>query len=969
MKIGQPQYLLAAIGPVLSQSDNEQAIAQGVTDIIVPDFADWCAIDILEPDLNARIVAQSHSPEVPAQLFSQTMTGTRLEYSYRDGATPPVYQGKSEFYAQLTDETFRSFHPSRQRQLAGLRTRGLHALLYVPLILRGQVAGAMTLALLASARQFDAQDLHTAEEVARRIALEFDNVRLLRGERESRQAIESVAERIARLQQVTAALSQAVTPNEVIQIIVDESLRAFDAQAAALNLLVTTASHEPQMHIAYSRGYSQELLGEYRDDSLTTPAPAAVAFRTGQALWYSSRQEILQQFPNLLDLHMESFEYSMAVLPLRTDRGVLGVLVLSFAHHQRFDGADRDFLLTLANQSAQAVERSRLYAAEQTARQIAEESGNRTRVLQALTAALSNALTPVQVAATVVDQGTQVLDARAGFVAIFADDHYHLDVIAQRGYSADAARLFRRFGMNAPVPIVAAIRRRTACWYESRADLEAQFGALPGWMLDNDNAWVDIPLIVEDRALGAIGLSFVAPRRFTDDDKAFINALAQQCAQSLQRAQLFQAERAARSVADHAARRSAFMAESSQTLATSMDFETRLSQMAALAVPELADWCVVSVMNDDDTIRLAVVTHVDPNNAGALRMWTSQTHLLPSTDGNLMKALAMGGTAFTSKLTDEHYRLFAQNDAQMLHYWRESRPHSMITVALTAHGHTFGAVHFGVGLNGRKYIDAERAMITEWVNRMALSVDNARLYQELKSANAALELRVAQRTEALKNSRDQLRNLTGRLQAAREEERARVSREVHDVIGQILTGLKMDISALGRKLQQENSPSVSRIKDMNGLLDEAIKSVRKVATELRPAILDNFGLVAAVEWQLREFETRFGIACDFTCSAEQVALQEDRATAVFRLIQEALTNIARHAEATEVAVSLIEQDNELLIEISDNGRGITEQELSATRSLGLVGMRERVNLLEGTINFEGHPNHGTTVTVKLPLTA
>ena len=126
-------------------------------------------------------------------------------------------------------------------------------------------------------------------------------------------------------------------------------------------------------------------------------------------------------------------------------------------------------------------------------------------------------------------------------------------------------------------------------------------------------------------------------------------------------------------------------------------------------------------------------------------------------------------------------------------------------------------------------------------------------------------------------------------------------------------------------------------------------------------------LVAAVEWQLREFEARSGIACDFTCDVDQVSLEGDRATAVFRLVQEALTNIGRHAEATEAQVVLREEAGELLVQVKDNGRGITEQELRSTKSLGLLGMRERVNLLDGDIQIAGVVGKGTTISVRLSL--
>jgi len=242
-----------------------------------------------------------------------------------------------------------------------------------------------------------------------------------------------------------------------------------------------------------------------------------------------------------------------------------------------------------------------------------------------------------------------------------------------------------------------------------------------------------------------------------------------------------------------------------------------------------------------------------------------------------------------------------------------------------------------------------------------------RARKDLEQFNAELEQRVAQRTAQLKSSHDQLRALAARLQDAREEERTRISREVHDVIGQYMTALKMSVSMLGRRLEKEQSQAASRIQDINQLLDEAIKSVRKVATELRPSILDDMGLVAALEWYVADFAARTNMICEFKCSESHIPMDADRATALYRLVQEALTNVARHAEATHIKVVLYEEEGVLHAQIKDNGRGITAEELSGRKSLGLVGMLERVQVFAGELKFEGRPGEGTTVSVTVPL--
>ena len=956
-RVAQEQALLASIGPILSKPDNEQDLADGLASTMVPDFVDGCSITFFDSDQKLPVVAEAYAEDRDSLL------------QYR---IPLLATARPELYNHMSDADFAAMHPTRQKLLSEIRRQGIRSFISVPMLVRGQVAGVMALVQAHTGREFDQQDLNFAEEVSRRVALALDNLQLLRGERKLRESMELVAVRIARLQQVTAALSKAATPAEVVQAIVDESSQAFDAQAAAIHLLDITREDRNEVYTAYSHGYPERLTETYRRFSLDANVPAAVAIRQGETFWYENREELNRVYPEMADMRAELPTDALVTLPIRTDRGMLGALTLNYRKEKHFDPAERSLLLTMANQSAQAIERSYLYAAEKLAKEMAQENSRRTRALQAVTAALSNTLIPTQLASIVVEQGAQVLGAHAGFVAVLVEDESRLQVISEFGYEMNTANATKFFGMNTHAPIVEAIWQQASLWYESRAELHAKFGDLGhiyDWISDSANAWAAIPLIVENRVLGGIGLSFAEARQFTQDDKDFMIALAQQCAQSLQRAYLFQTERVARSAADGAAQRSAFLAESSRTLSESMNFDTRLSMAANLAVPKLADWCLVSAYDSSGTLHRASAAHHLPECVEALQTWSDQQRamLQAGKESSIAEVLNTGQTLFIPELTEAHYQVFSYDDPTLFNFWHESCAQSIVYVALTAHGNTFGLVQMGTSIDGRKLSQEDLKEIEEWVNRMAANLDNARLYRDLQSVNTQLEQRVQQRTEALKISRDQLRGLAGRLQAAREEERARLSREVHDVIGQILTGLKMDISSLGRLLQSENAASLRKIADINGLLDEAIQSVRKVATELRPAVLDNFGLVAAVEWQLREFGERFGIAGDFDCAVEEIKLDNDHATAIFRLIQESLTNVARHSQATEVQVTLKETDSDLLVQIADNGRGISEEEMSANRSLGLLGMRERVKLLNGEITFQGNPGRGTTIHVQVPL--
>ena len=223
----------------------------------------------------------------------------------------------------------------------------------------------------------------------------------------------------------------------------------------------------------------------------------------------------------------------------------------------------------------------------------------------------------------------------------------------------------------------------------------------------------------------------------------------------------------------------------------------------------------------------------------------------------------------------------------------------------------------------------------------------------------------------LRRSREQLRALSSHLQTVREEERTHIAREVHDELGQALTALKIDLYALQRGLSRGNDPNVDRltekIKSMSGLIDATIHSVRRIATELRPGILDDLGLVAAIEWQANDFQTRTGIKCEVTASVDYLELDRDRSTAAFRILQETLTNVARHASASRVGIELKRDDRSLVLEVRDNGKGITASELSGSKSLGLLGMRERAQLFGGDLRISGAAGNGTRVIVNMPL--
>ena len=226
----------------------------------------------------------------------------------------------------------------------------------------------------------------------------------------------------------------------------------------------------------------------------------------------------------------------------------------------------------------------------------------------------------------------------------------------------------------------------------------------------------------------------------------------------------------------------------------------------------------------------------------------------------------------------------------------------------------------------------------------------------------------------LRETYERTRELTAKLEAAEESERRRIARELHDEFGQMLAGLKFDSAWLSRHLAKEKGvatlqPYLNRLTEMSALLDQTIQSVRRIATSLRPSILDDLGLIPALEWQAQDFQHRTGVRCEMksTHDIDSPAIRGELATALFRITQELLTNVMRHAEASHVDLNLSQNANLILLTIQDNGRGITEHEIEQRASLGLLGIKERLAPFGGTLQLQGKPNLGTRATVSIPL--
>ncbi len=249
-------------------------------------------------------------------------------------------------------------------------------------------------------------------------------------------------------------------------------------------------------------------------------------------------------------------------------------------------------------------------------------------------------------------------------------------------------------------------------------------------------------------------------------------------------------------------------------------------------------------------------------------------------------------------------------------------------------------------------------------------VSASRIGESLKEKNIVITYEdITEREKAkneLEHSREQLRNLSIHLQSIREKESARIARELHDELGQLLTALNMDLVMLGKKIPRDQVALVERADSSIKLVDMTMNTLKRIYMDLRPGMLDHLGLAAAIRWQVGEFQKRSGIQCRLTIEPEEISIDGDLSTAIFRILQETLTNIMRHAEATRVTISLKKTKKNIDLVVRDNGKGISEEELSKINSFGLIGIRERAYSWGGTVVISGQTGRGTTIKVHIP---
>ncbi len=486
-----------------------------------------------------------------------------------------------------------------------------------------------------------------------------------------------------------------------------------------------------------------------------------------------------------------------------------------------------------------------------------------------------------------------------------------------------------------------------------------------------------VPLVGRGNLLGTLTLAQADPTRpYGPNDLALAEDLAARAAVEIDNARLYEEERRTRADAQRATQRMGRLEAAAAAFSRALTPE----QVAEVIVRQ-GDW-LVGTKTGDVLLFAYGATGVDSEaDSGQPPLWRA----LPAN---------VAQEAAREPVWAESLEVLRRDHPALAEVLPPDVPGALAFLPLTIEGRLMGimAVRFG---EAREFDAEKREFMLALAGLCAQALDRARLYRaeqrarseaqalntrleervtlrtkQLLDANASLEREVAERVQAearLHASQVQLRNLAARLQNVREAERARYAYEIHDEFGQTMTALKMDVAWLHRNLGQIEIQAL-REKAANALeqIDTAIQTVRRIAADMRPGILDDLGLAAAIEWQAHEFEKRTGIRTKLSASAEALPLDAESGTAAFRIFQEILSNVRRHALASRVVITLRESEGEVVLAVRDNGRSITPEQIASPESLGLISIRELAQARGGQIEITGKPGKGTMVTLRLP---
>lgn len=619
--------------------------------------------------------------------------------------------------------------------------------------------------------------------------------------------------------------------------------------------------------------------------------------------------------------------------------------------------------------AALALENARLLDAEQQARRAAESGARRTARLQAVTSSLAEALTPAQVAEVVTAAVLDAVGAYAGGVLLLSGDGEHLEIIESLGYPGDVLAEWQRYAVSLPVPSSEAVRTGEAVWVASREQLAAHYPALIDTVArTGTSALAAVPLLVHGRVIGTLNLSFAVPQAFPQEDRDFILVVARQCAQSLERASLYDRERVARATAEAAQQRLRFLSEASAVLSSSLDYETTLGSLARLIVPRIADWCAIDVVEPAGTIRRLTVAHADPAKLDRVKELATHARLTGDTPAGPRSVIDSGRAVLVSVITDAQLVAAARSDAH-LSLMRELGPRSTMIVPVIARGRALGAITLVSAESGRHFGQEDLALVEDLAGRAAVAVDNARLYREAQEALTLRDEFIASISHDLRTPLTLIKGLAQLLARQASRSGTAGADRLVEGLGRIdaattkmvtLIGDLLDLARLqtGRPLELHRE-RLNLVALVEQLVTEHQRGLQEERVRLRSALPEIYGA-----WDPARLERVFS-----NLLSNAIKYSPDGGAIIVSVAQD------QDMSSDQPSVRVVVQDQGMGIPAADMPRiferfyrGSNVEGRVAGTGIGLAGSRQIVEQHGGTITLESTEGAGATVTVRLPLT-
>lgn len=762
-------------------------------------------------------------------------------------------------------------------------------------------------------------------------------------------------------------------------MILDAALDYTETLSTLATLIVPQLADWCTIHIVEADGAMRQIAAAHRDPDtaqllqtidaysrryLSRPYGPAYVIRTQQAQVMSQvpawlLHDLASDPTHLRLLRQIGFE-SVICVPLTARGATLGALSLAISDRsRRFLRDDVVFAEELARRAALAIDNARLFSAEQQAHREAERSTEQIQRLQTVTAALSEALTPEQVAQVIVEQGIRALNAKAGTVTLIRKG-VDLEIVGAFGYHESLVSQWRRFPLASATPIGEAVRTGALVLVESPEQRDEHYPSLRGASPTSGQAWAAIPLIVEGRVIGALGLSFAERRSFNTDEQAMMRALAHHCAQALERARLYDAERQARAAAEAAQQRIAFLAEASRVLADSLDHDVTLARVAELTIPYLADLCGVHLVEERGALRQVALACADPAQR-LIGEELSRRYPFDITGARGGPAVIRSGRAeLVPTITDEMLAHAAHDDAHLA-LLRSLNLASYMIVPLLARGKLLGLLTLVMTTSQRHYTADDLQLAEDLARRAAVAVDNARLFREAQEAVQVRDEFLSIATHELNTPITSLLGFADILRRRIETDDSTTPRD-----------------RLMARTIHEQSLRLHRL--LSSVLDVSRLRVGQFTIERSP--MDLGALTRRAVDNLRTMLETHTIT--LSCPDGPVPILGDELR-LEQVILNLLQNAVKYSPGGgAIVVDLRREHHEAVLAVSDQGVGIPAESLPRLFSrfyrasninhrrisglgLGLFIVREIITLHGGTITAASEEGRGSTFTIRLPL--